>query len=276
VSARAAPRFTSLVIAATALWLISSPASAEFILDDFVDPVSISLPDERNILFETDNVGPLSALRLMRGSAFDARPVGGLDANISTPSVWTTTIGHLNPVSSTAHPHADIKSAHFFEATDFTENGTNNAFFLDFLTLESQLPPPFLHVIVKDVRTSDPYISRFWEVPLSSEPFTLVVPFETFQPQYSSAFPRPDFRTIRRVEFGITAVSIHSDAPEPLNFRVELDAIRVGTHPVPEVAAGTLWLITLGLLAGSLGRSAFCFSFSRTKGVERWNRDSLW
>ena len=59
---------------------------------------------------------------------------------------------------------------------------------------------------------------------------------------------RPDFETIRHLSLSIVPSYIWGGGPDPLNFHMELDAIRIGALPVLEPSSGVLVTLYIGII----------------------------
>jgi hypothetical protein len=223
------------------LAFVPTPLCAEIILDDFVDPSRVTSPEMGDEFDDTENVGDLAALRRIRiGLAGNGSPEGKLDSGLSVDSTLTGTIVRLNPASPISRPIAAIQVNYSFEPTDLAANG-NNAFFLDFIEMTSSIPPSLLLLLIRD--GNDVFVHSKTSLARSSAPFTLVVPFNKFPPR-GGGFGGPDYTRVESIDIELRASELSGGGPDPLNFSMQLDRIRIGRIPEPNTAA----LLVGGLL----------------------------
>jgi hypothetical protein len=204
-------------------------ARAAFILDDFDDPAEIMAPAMQGIFIETQNVGDLQGKRRIRIASIQGNPEGFLDSNLTTRSTLSASITRLNPLQNGA-TLAAIQSDYAFAPADFSERGSSNAIFFDFREVRSELPPSLFLLLLHDGSDIYRYVQR--PFPMSDQPFTIAIPFEAFT--FRDGGPgTPDFTSIRQLNFELRASQIAGGGPDPLNFFMQLDRIRVGRIPEP-------------------------------------------
>jgi hypothetical protein len=219
-------------------------SAAEIILDDFDQSVlSTSPPSDEWAV--TQDVGQLHATRQVQIAALAGLPDGQIDSNITRASALSASISHLNPQYSGDRPIVSVEFEYSFDTVDITEGGINDALFLDFLRLESEAPPSLLLVLVNDYAHLDN------TVPTNSVPFTVVVPFVEFT-RRGGGGDLPNFTGARGIEFEIRASNLTGGGPDPLNFLMQLDRIRVG-RIIPEPSS--VWLGMVGVMVLAYGRS---------------------
>jgi hypothetical protein len=234
------PLRTAAILVLGAL-LAPLSATAEVIIDDFDEPVLVASPQSDNEWMTTDNVGPLSATRQVRIGWLDGDgPDGQLDANISMSSVLTGQVSHLNPDSELSRPIVSMQFDYLFSSADLSDGGLNNAIFLDFRRLESAIPPSLLLILVNGKAHLEGPIRR------SSNAFTLAIPYTSFSNRGGSP-GLPDYSDIRGMQFEIRASAYTGGGPDPLNFMMQLDRIRVG-RLVPEPSTFLLSTFAAALL----------------------------
>jgi hypothetical protein len=224
--------------------LSSTLASADIIIDDFDDPVQVITPIMQGQFVATQNVGDLKAERRVRITALQGNPSGFLDSNISSPSTLTAQITKLNPIPF-GETLASIQSNYAFPTSDFEQSGQNNALLFDFQKSTSEMPPSFFMILLRDNNDVFLYLER--PVSFSSEPFTLVAPFDgfTFRDGETGS---PNFTSVREVNVELRASALAGGGPDPLNFFVQLDRIRIGRIPEPSTVALYFWgLFTVGM-----------------------------
>jgi hypothetical protein len=206
--------------------LSGTVARAEIILDDFTDSAVVVSPASANGWVSTNNVGPFAAGRQIRIGWGQGDPEGQLDANISIPSVLTGTVPHLNPRNVFSEPIVALQFEYTLNGANFTEGGMNDTLFLDFRRMESAIPPSFLLVQVNGL-----FFSQF-SLPRSNAPFSITIPSDRFAGR--DGMPGvPDYANARSIGFEIRASGYTGGGPDPLNFVMELDRVRVGPS-VPE------------------------------------------
>jgi hypothetical protein len=92
------------------------------------------------------------------------------------------------------------------------------------------MPPSFFMILLRDDNDFFLYLQR--PVRLSSQPFTLVAPFDRFT--FRDGQPgSPNFTSIRELNVELRASAVAGGGPDPLNFFVQLDRIRIGQIPEP-------------------------------------------
>jgi hypothetical protein len=232
-----------LSIALLCCWLlfIAAPSCrAEFILDDFDDPAEVISPQMKGIFVDTEHVGSLNATRSLRIAAFQGDPEGRLDSDISSSSTLTGQITRLNPFPS-GETLTAVQSNYQFSPVDFTQNGKNNAFFFDFLQLNSELPPSLFLILLSDGH--DNFVHFESAFLLHDQPFTVVIPFDEFPPR-GDGNTRPNYTSIKSINVELRASEIAGGGPDPLNFFMQLDRIRVG-RVVPEPSSFSLFVAGL-------------------------------
>lgn len=229
------------------LTLFSCPqACGEFVFDDFDDSAKTVSPDMVNVWVETEYVGPFDATRTIRIAGSQADPIGYMDANISNASTLTGIIDHLNPPPN-GEPIVDLQVYYDFALSDFTQGGINNAIFLDFNSLQSEMPPSRIRIGIRDIVIGKSYEENIIIVPLSNDSFTIAIPFNAITIR-GVGLGSPNFQLIRKLSFSIKPSYIWGGGPDPLNFHMELDAIRIGALPIPEPSAAVLVIACIGLI----------------------------
>lgn len=230
-------RLLAGLILASGVLLPPCAAHAEIILDDFDDSVLVASPQSDNQWVTTENVGPLNAMRQVRIGWGQGDPDGQLDASISTLSVLTGDLAHLNPRNQLSKPIVSMQFNYFFSSADLSQGNLNDTVFLDFLRLESEIPPSLLLILVNGLAHLE------GPLPRSSDPFTIAIPFTNFSSRDGSP-GLPDYTDIRDIRFEIRASAYTGGGPEPLNFFMELDRIRVGRLvPEPSTLAVTMFAL---------------------------------
>ncbi len=220
---------------------------AAFILDDFDDAAQVTSPEMENEFVTTENVGAMNAVRSIRIAGLRGDPDAHLDSSITTTSLLTGRVNRLNPDSVGGSTIAAIQSNYQFTQADFTQSGTNDTLFFDFVQLTSEIPPSLFLLLLNDGNNYYSYIdqSDF----RNNKRFTLAVPFNSFTTR-GGAPGLPDYRTIQSFNLEIRASQLTGGGPTPLNFLVELDQIRVGKIPEPTTSC-------------LLGLASLVFAFSR-------------
>jgi hypothetical protein len=136
-----------------------------------------------------------------------------------------------------SRPIVSLQFEYFFEPTDLTEGGKNDTIFLDFLSLESELPPSELRVLIGI------HFYSLRPVAQSDEMFTVALPFAGFVPR-GGGTSLPDFTQATGIEFSLRVSEFAGGGPNPLNSRMHLDRIRVG-RVVPEPCLAILFVTTV-------------------------------
>jgi hypothetical protein len=206
---------------------------AEFVLDDFNDSAQVVSPAMEGQLIGTDHVGDLDAHRdiYIYGSLSD--PNATLDANLTTPSMFTGTFSSFAPSDPLGGLMRFATDYKFGDFHDLTEGGRNNALLLDFVSVGGPTPPTLLFVI------HDNSDEMFVDIPSASGPMTLALPFDMFRGRGGG--PRiSDFTEVKQIFFDFF---ITNSAADPPGGFFELDRIHVGQAPEPS----TLYLSRFGL-----------------------------
>ncbi len=235
--------FQALFAVCFVFFLYPSSAQAAFILDDFDDPAEVVSPEMLNEFADTPNVGALNATRSIRVVSLRGNPDGHLDSSLTSTSILTGQLNQLNPRTAGGAVIAAVQTNYDFDITDLTESESNNALFFDFKQLTSEAPPSLFMILLNDTSGFFVHLNRV--VPRSIEPFTLVVPFNSFT-RRGGAPGLPDYQTIQSVWVELRASSLSGGGPDPLNFFVELDRIRVGKVPEPSLGC---WRCQVFMLA---------------------------
>jgi hypothetical protein len=228
------------IVVASLFFFSSTPIGAEIVIDDFDDPAQIVVPGMQGQFVETENVGDFGALRIMRIFALQGNPSGYLDSGISTPSILTSQITRLGPIPF-GETLASVQTDYEFQSVDFSQRGLNNAFFFEFAQLTSRLAPSIFSILFRDA--NDFFL--YFESPfiLKDQPFTVVAPFDRFT--FRDGQPGiPDYTKIESLSISLRISEIAGGGPDPLNFFMQLDRIRIGRIPEPNCFA----LFVSGLL----------------------------
>jgi len=116
-------------------------ALADIVLDEFIDAAMATSPAMENNFVETINVGDLSSQRRIRiaGSAVD--PIGQFDINVSSAGRMTIQIDEIRRTSA-GLPLSAPQFNYYFNPTDVTEDGKNDAILFDFVELVGDVSQP--------------------------------------------------------------------------------------------------------------------------------------
>ena len=225
-----------------------SPLCAELIIDDFDDAAEVVTPAMIDQFVQTPGVGDLNARRSIRIFGSRAEPTGRIDVNAGGSSAFVAELSDLNP-TGTGLRIVSVQSQYDFTLpgqplsfVDVTEGGMNNAFFLDFKSLNSAIAPRYIRVLLLDFSGS--YETTIEPGALSEQPFKLAMPFDKFQFR-GGGVGLPDFTKVQALYF--TVGLIEGGGPADLSFRMELDRIRVGR--IPEPASNALAILGLATVA---------------------------
>jgi hypothetical protein len=243
-----------LIISVLVFGVLRVPATAyaEIIVDDFNDPAEVVSPGMFDEFITTADVGPLNATRRMRLAGSQGNPQGSLDSEVTTSSVLTGRISSLNPTPF-GSTRALVQSQYDFTPTDFTEGGRNNAIFFDFRQVTSQMQPSLFRIRLDD--NSDFYFHFDLEFPVNPAPFTVGVAFDEFRPRGGPSLL--DATSVKFLDFQLWASSINGGGPDPLNFFMQLDRIRVGRIPEPSSSAMVFAGLYMLFCARRQNRNAF-------------------
>ena len=236
-------RLFSATIFAASFLAFPLTAFAEIIIDDFDDDLRIEVPKQNLARVMTENVGDLNAIRSVSINGLRPIPIGFLDINQSRLSALTVEIPALTHIPQ--HSLLDISLIYTltttFDGVDLTESDKNNAVILEFgrLIADSPLSRSRVYVLamqrhqVGSINTSSSYISTYSPLPQSSDPFSLVFPFDTFQLARGEPIADFDFSSVRELHVLIQPALLDPALPEQLNFQAELTRVRIG-YVVPE------------------------------------------
>jgi hypothetical protein len=154
--------------------LSTTAARSEFILDDFDNPVSVASPEFDEFVI-TPGVGRLNATRQIRiALAGQGTADAELDSANFSRSMLTGQVPWLYPRDPISDPIVSIQFNYEIASADFTQGGVNNAIFLDFLRLESEIPPSLFTVLLN----AHAYVTTM--VPRDPGAFTMVIAFDAF------------------------------------------------------------------------------------------------
>ena len=229
------------------------PLRAELIIDDFNDAAEVVTPAMINDFVVTPGVGDLNARRSIRIFGSRAEPTGRIDVNAGGSSAFVAELGSLNPTGA-GLKIVSVQSQYDFTLpgrplsyVDVTEGGANNAFFLDFRSLQFAVMPRYLTIVaMDDIASFTTYIT---ELPNQIAPFTIVAPFDAFGPRGGSG-GQANFSRLRVATISLRA--LEGASLNDLEFSMELDRVRVDRVPEPANSV----LAILGLTLVSCMRSA--------------------
>jgi hypothetical protein len=220
--------------------LAPASATARIIIDDFVDPIEIEVPEQNTDRILTDNVGELSAFRAVSINGLLPIPVGSLDIDITHPSALTAEISALT--QNPSNPILTINIGYTFttipfDGVDLTQSGVNDALILEFDQLSAAVPLRGLRTSVTYGPTSAHYISTLAPMPESTDPFTLVFPFDEFRVARGSPANEFVFSNARELGVVVELARINPLLPDQLNFDMVLTEVRLArvTPEIPTV-----------------------------------------
>lgn len=219
------------------IWLLmllfaftARPLHATFILDDFDDPAEVISPEMKGISVTTINVGALSATRSISIVSSRTDPSGSIDISVTAPSTLTAQFDHASPIS-TLTPIITYQIDYSFAPADLTENGHNNAILFDFESFTGNHPPLLLRLILRDETTpSQTYEALITELQLSTLPFALSMPFDSFALRGGSP-GTPDFSAVTEMNFDLFDLGDILNS----NWTAKINSIRVGRIPEPDM-----------------------------------------
>jgi len=234
-----------LIVGIVCAFVLVSAAQAGIIIDDFDDTASAGGFVDQSATALTPDVGDLNAERTIGVGVLAGDVIGTIDSNVSLLGHLTAEM--LDVISNPPPTNGPLASMsvryEFAELVDLSEGGTNNALLLDVRSLTGLTPPPrILFWLFDDTVPGLSYVYFMSPVPTSTEPFTLVIPFESLRDRGGGSIPAT-FTHVYELFIRIDANEFFG-APEELGWRIELDRIRVGVIPEPT----TLTLLVTGLL----------------------------
>ena len=238
------------------LLLPFSVAYGALIIDNFDDPVQITVPEMENQRVFTTEVGELYATRGVRVASSQTDPVGFSDVNDASASTWITQIEEQTNMGSGPAISFGVRYD-FDEPVDLTEGGGNDVLWIDFRRFEGPsyaAGPQSISAGALDGNNTFLSIVGGFGV-FSESPFTLGLPFSTFGIRGSGG-GMADFTTIERLSLTIRLINGNKNPIQ--GWHVEIDSIRVG-RMVPEPST-----IGMALLA-SMG-CMLCFRVTRLNG----------
>jgi hypothetical protein len=223
-SALAAPRF----------------ALADIILDEFTDSATARIVRGSGGFVETLNVGEVNARREIRLVGGGTEVVGRFDISVSSSNQMDVQIKEIIRRIS-GLPLSAVQFNYYFEPTDVTEGGKNDALLFDFAELTGAIQPSYLRAIVLD----DTHLQRSFLIELSplianGSSHTLVAPFSKFTVR-SGAPGLPDPTTLKTIFFDFFFLGHEGE----VNWGARLERIRFGSS-VPEPA--TFFLLAIGVI----------------------------
>ncbi len=241
--------FTLLVLG------VGSATQAQFrptdlVIDEFGEPVSISLPASRETR-EVNQTG-IGLWSIDRQISLD-------DANIRARGVYGTEDSALavNVTGATPVPQAGISllslsfAGHYELSAPFNlpELGYD-ALAIDFRSMDSWLGyVPRVDAFLRTTQQASLFFSSQYDLPLNDSPFTLLFPLDSFTDR--GAGLGDDFNDVVSIWFRVYSVYLTGAAPD-MTFSMEIDRIRFTTLAVPEPTA--LALLPTAVLAASSRR----------------------
>jgi hypothetical protein len=202
--------------------LVTTPAQADIVVDDFDVPFSYDLPAMANQPhLNQPDIGQLNATRASRVVAQFSNPTGLVDADISQASLLTLQVNQLNPTSSENRPIVGLVLQYSFSSIDITQGGANDRIVIDFAFLQSSIPLARLDAFVNGRGIG--HGGHVLVIPASDGPFSLSLPFDPtlFDNELAnglSLFIAPAYSTsedILNFSAGIQRVRFASQIPEP-------------------------------------------------------------
>lgn len=224
------PLVASLMLALTlSLYCGAPPANADIILDEFTDSAMVT-DSLSNTYIETLDVGPLTARREIRIGHFGTDPYGAFDINISELGKLVASIDRIERTGMIT-PISAVQFNYYFDPTDVTEGGVNDAILLDFVSLAGDIQPSWLRAYARDnTMPTSSYEIRLSPLGPSDERFTVAMPFALFQTR-GGGLGVPDATTLQWLAFDFYFLGHSGD----LNWEVQLERIRFGsTTAIPE------------------------------------------
>ena len=198
--------------------------------DHFRDPVLVSPHDARRDFYF---FGPSTKFDLL------------IDSNTETEGELTIEIENLIRLPSQSGGMADITiSYHFWPPVDLLGASQNNAFALDFSSIESSVSPSFARVFFRD-ENNEGFGAWNYDLPLNSESHTELFPFDAFVARGGTVEPRLD--RIKYVSFSF----LFFDAPAAMTWNASIQRFRT-TRIVPE-PSGISFIATICFLIFWMG-----------------------
>src|SRR3990172_4169090 len=203
-------------------------APAEIILDEFDDSAMVVSPAMENIFVDTLDVGDFSARREIRIASSATDPVGSFDINLSSSGRMSIQFEEIQRTSA-GLPLSAPQFNYYFEPTDATEGGRNNAILFDFVELLGDFQPTYLGATVRDdTNLRESYHIDLFPLEPSNHPFSLAAPFDAFTIR-GGAPGLPDPTTLKEIRFDFFFLGHYGE----LNWSARLERIRFGST-VPE------------------------------------------
>jgi len=253
--------------------LATVPATAEIVIDDFVDDLRIDLPEDNLDRFLSSSIGDLASTRVMSAGGIQTRPVGFLDVNQSLHSALTVSMPTTMHTGSTPAAWTQLEYAltASFGGVDLTDRGANNAVILDVERLSAEIPLSRIYVLatrnrqIGGINSSSSYISTYSPIPQSLTSSSLIFPFDSFQLARGTPIPDFDFSFIRELDVLVELALFDPNLPEQLSFEMVLTEIRVGRE-VSEPST-IVYIGLLSMLLWIVPRNALAFPRIVLKGV---------
>jgi hypothetical protein len=234
----------AIMLAIGAFAMPQTSQSAEIILDDFSETERLDYPNIRIWQYGLSRV-QLGADVARSVLMFDQRKGGSttgyIDIGMEIPSVLVSELSSIPPLSS-GYPDSmtAVVDTYFEGRADLTDGGTNDTIYYDFAFFEGPTPPRTIRLhAFTDTAWSITYLR---DVPISSEPFTIAVPFAEFRDRVGRDI-RPNFTNVSSLSFEAFTGGFW-DFEEDEGWRFGLDEIRVGPAvPEPRHVIGVCLMI---------------------------------
>lgn len=225
-----------MVIGVVVAAALTHSCRAALLIDGFDVLARAISPAQENIPIVSANVGELKARRELRIANIQANPVAALDSGVSAPSALTGTMVDLAPEFVGGTPIAAMQVTYDeFGFVDLTQGGANKAFAFDFASLSGPSTPAFLRVLVWDDSAQKSYFSVIEPLHISSEPFVLSMPFESFVSRGGGS-EVANFAAVNLVMVEIYANGYFGQ-PVEAGWGFQIDQIRVVSIPEPSLVA---------------------------------------
>jgi hypothetical protein len=213
---------------------------AEIVLDEFVDPVQIALPEMSAQYQIQHNIGPLGADRWVDGEACCfAKPAGHIDVNTSFPSGLYTEISSINPDPTAQYAAIGVNVLYYFNTVDATQGAVNDRVVVDFAYLRSTVPVYRITIAIQD--QTDNYVSQIFNVAPQDREFSLEFPFRSFSVRGGGAGSL-DPQHVRTLY--LSFAPLYYNAVDPFNFSAAIERIRL-TSAIPEPDAQSIIAIAV-------------------------------
>lgn len=219
--------------------LASSRLNAEIVLDEFEVPAIAP----KRIVFENNfsesvGVGDLNSTRQIQIDWGGTDPIATFDIDNTSPGRFFAQVQEIRRID-TLTPVTAIRFNYFFDASDVSEGGKNDAMLFDVVDVTGDVQPSWLRAIVRDdTHPLYSYEARLQPLAGNDSPHTLAMPFDEFTIRGGQP-GLPDPTTLKIIYFDFYFLGQSGT----INWHAQIERIRFGSVTiVPEPMSTALVL----------------------------------